>query len=182
MNNNFYNKTIRPAIRSIIYVIEFAIMMQIFRLSYIEAGATNLTNREFYTFFPYLLMISALYGLSLNITTNIRQTGLFSPNIFWIILCLWLGISFNVPPVTGSLSAWMIVHAIFIFTDADCYEYGFLEPFSDILFPLRNYGVTLEKGYMTAKKREILYFILGNACIHILYLTGFLTFLIKLFY
>ena len=178
----FFKNTFVSGCRIVLYVIELIIMMQIFRLSYVEAGATDLTNRDFYYLLPMLLTLSALYGMSLNTTTTIRQSGILSPNIIWIVLILFLGITYDIPALTGALSSWMIVHSIFIFTDADCYEYGFLEPFSDLLFSLRNYNSCYTIEYVKAKKKNIIYFIFANTVFHILYLTGFLTFLIKLFY
>lgn len=172
--------SISVAFWGIIYTIELLIAVQIFRLCYLEAGATNLPNNEFYTLVPFALFLSALYGIGMNLLTHVRQVGILSPNILWLVLCLFLGISFDVPQVTGPMSAWMIVQSIFVFSKADCYEYGFLEPFLGIKIKLRDYKTSqdLEK----AKKKDLLNFIIGNACFHILYLTGFITFLVKLFY
>ncbi len=170
------------SIRAFLYVVELLIMFQIFKISYIRAGADCLNEREFYVLFPVLLILSALYGISLNTTTNIRQVGVLSPNVFWILLCLFLGMRYDIPHLTGAVSAWMIEQAVFIFTDADCYEYAFFKPISSASFPIRNYRTIYSEGYIKARKRNIIYFLLGNAVIHLLFVSGIIPLLVDIFY
>lgn len=153
-----------------IYLFVFLVDMQSLFLLFQEFSQTRSTYVDYYRSFPYLLMFSILYMLSDGIYTFETDIGVLSPNITWFFLIFLLTMRDKTIILTGPFLAWMLVQAAWILTSSK--NAGI-----SLFYPILSYRIRINISY----NRMLMFVLIGTIPAQ-LYLSGFLSFILRMLF